>query len=69
MQPLVSPDSALTSMAIAVSAAAARLGAAPMHGLEPNKGLSTPKKRLSLLLSTKGTVAHGGAVARRDGLQ
>ena len=37
----------------------------PMHGLEPNKGLSTPKKRLSLLLSTKGTVAHSGGDAPR----
>ena len=37
----------------------------PMHGLEPNKGLSTPKKRLSLLLSTKGMVARGGGGAPR----
>lgn len=37
----------------------------PMHGLEPNKGLSTPKKRLSLLLSTKGTAAYGGGGAPR----
>ena len=36
-----------------------------MHGLEPNKGLSTPKKRLSLLLSTKGMVARGGGGAPR----